>query len=167
MMQSFVGIVFYLCFGVVGGVLGSRLRFPGSVLIGAMLSVIVAKQVLKVHWDLPKEYGFILYVLVGIMVGSSFKPEMLHLLPKIAIPVAISTFTLVGMGLLLAIIFAKLGILDHCTAYIATSPGAMSSLIVLALDSDAKTPIIISFHFFRLLFIILTAPFILKYFFSN
>lgn len=165
-MQSFVGIIFYLSFGVVGGVLGSRLRFPGSVMIGAMLSVIVAKQVLHVHWDLPKQYGFILYVLVGITVGSSFKPEMLHVLSKIAVPVAISTMTLVGMGLLLAVIFAKFGVLDYETAYIATSPGAMTTLTALALDGEAKTPIIICFHFFRLLFIILTAPFVLKYFFQ-
>ena len=167
MRQLFVGIVFYLCFGMTGGFLGSRLKSPGSVLIGAMLSVIAAKQVLKVHWDLPKEYGFILYVLVGIMVGASFKPEMLPTLLKIAIPVAISTLTLVGVGLLLAVMFAKLGILDHRTAYIATSPGAMSSLLALALDSDAKSLIIICFHFFRLLFIILTAPFVLKYFFQK
>ncbi len=162
-MQACIGLAFYVCFGVVGGLLGSRLRFPGSVLIGAMLSVIIAKQALKVTWELPKEYGFILYVLVGITVGASFKSEMLHLLPKIAIPVALSTFTLVGMGLLLAVIFAKLGILDRSTAYIATSPGAMSTLIALALDSEATTLIVICFHFFRLLFIILTAPFILKY----
>jgi hypothetical protein len=53
--------------------------------------------------------------------------------------------------------------LDPGTAYLGTSPGAMSALIVLAIDNPAKEALVVCFHFFRVVFIILTAPIILKY----
>jgi uncharacterized membrane protein AbrB (regulator of aidB expression) len=49
------------------------------------------------------------------------------------------------------------------TAYIGTSPGAMSALIVLALDSGAQPMLVVCFHFVRVVLILLTAPLIFKW----
>ncbi|MBW2594090.1 MAG: AbrB family transcriptional regulator [Deltaproteobacteria bacterium] len=57
------------------------------------------------------------------------------------------------------------GLLDMGTAYPGTSPGAMSALIVPALESGKGAAVITCFHFFRVVFIILTMPIIFKYFF--
>jgi hypothetical protein len=69
---------------------------------------------------------------------------------------------LVGAGCLMAIVIHRLDLLDAATAYIATSPGAMTSLIPLSVEGCANPVIVTCFHFFRLLFILLTAPWILK-----
>jgi len=100
------------------------------------------------------------------MVGATFQPAMIKILGKIVIPVIISTLVLVGSGVLLAVIFIKLGILDAGTAYLGTSPGAMSALVVLALDSGADAALVTAFHFVRVVFIVLTTPFIFKFFFE-
>jgi hypothetical protein len=63
----------------------------------------------------------------------------------------------------MAAVFAKLGLLDFGTAYLGTSPGAMSALIVMALDSGAQPMLVVCFHFFRVVFVILTAPLIFKW----
>ena len=112
---------------------------------------------------MPKSFTFILQVFLGIMVGSTFHPDMAKTLIKIIIPVITSTVILVGAGIVLSIIFTKLNILDPGTAYLGTSPGAMSALIVLAIDNPAKEAFVVCFHFFRVVFIILTAPIIIKY----
>ena len=98
-----------------------------------------------------------------LMVGATFQPEMLHVLKKIALPVVISCVVLVGAGVIMAIIFTRLGLLDMGTAYIGTSPGAMSALIVLALDSGAQPMLVVCFHFVRVVLILLTAPLIFKW----
>jgi uncharacterized membrane protein AbrB (regulator of aidB expression) len=52
--------------------------------------------------------------------------------------------------------------LDIGTAYLGTSPGAMSALIVLALESEAQPMLVVCFHFIRVVFVILTAPLIFR-----
>ena len=165
-MNSFLGLSLYLILGTLGGFLGAKLKITGGVLIGAMLSVIFVKMVFHVHWEIPKQFTFVLQVFLGIMVGATFQPEMLKILGKIAIPVIISTLVLVGTGVLLSVLFIKLGILDTGTAYLGTSPGAMSALLVLALDSNTDAMLVTCFHFVRVIFIVLTTPFIFKFFFD-
>lgn len=162
-MDSILGLSFYVLLGTLGGFLGSKLKITGGTLIGALLIVIFVKLMMKVHWEVPKSFSFILQVFLGIMVGATFQPDMIKILYKIIVPVITSTFILVGVGVILSIIFTKLNLLDPGTAYLGTSPGAMSALIVLAIDNPAKEALVVCFHFFRVVFIILTAPIILKY----
>jgi len=104
-------------------------------------------------------------VFIGIMVGASFQPGMLQVMGRVFFPVITSTLLLVGTGLLLSMVFTRMGLLDMGTAYLATSPGAMNALLVVALDSGKDTAVITCFHFFRVVFIILTMPLIYKYLF--
>ena len=162
-MSSSLGLFAYLGLGLVGGALGAKLKIPAGALIGAMVTIILFKMTMKMHWEIPKGFTFALQVFLGIMVGATFQPELLHVMKKIALPVIISCVVLVGAGVLMAAVFAKLGLLDFGTAYLGTSPGAMSALIVMALDSGAQPMLVVCFHFFRVVFVILTAPLIFKW----
>ena len=162
-MSSSLGLFAYLGLGLVGGALGAKLKIPAGALIGAMLTIILFKMTMKMHWEIPKGFTFALQVFLGIMVGATFQPQLLHVMKKIALPVIISCVVLVGVGILMAAVFAKLGLLDFGTAYLGTSPGAMSALIVMALDSGAQPMLVVCFHFFRVVFVILTAPLIFKW----
>jgi membrane AbrB-like protein len=162
-MSSSLGLFAYLGLGLVGGALGAKLKIPAGALIGAMLTIIVFKMTMKMHWEIPKGFTFALQVFLGIMVGATFQPDLLHVMKKIALPVIISCVVLVGAGILMAAVFAKLGLLDFGTAYLGTSPGAMSALIVMALDSGTQPMLVVCFHFVRVVFVILTAPLIFKW----
>ena len=161
-MSSSLGLLAYLGLGLLGGLLGAKLKIPAGALIGAMLTIICFKMFMKVHWEIPKSFSFVLQVFLGIMVGASFQPELVQVMKKIAIPVMISCVVLVGTGVILAIVFTRLGLVDIGTAYLGTSPGAMSALIVLALESEAQPMLVVCFHFIRVVFVILTAPLIFK-----
>ncbi|MFZ7128119.1 MAG: AbrB family transcriptional regulator [Desulfobacterales bacterium] len=163
-MSPNVGIWIYIGLGLLGGLAGSRLKIPAGSLIVAMLTIIAFKMITKSHWEVPKGFNFFLQVFLGIMVGASFQPAMLPVLKKIFIPVLASTVTLVLAGMVLSIIFTRLEILDAPSAYLGTSPGAMSALIVLAFDSGSSATLVVCFHFFRVVFVILTAPLFLKFF---
>jgi hypothetical protein len=148
--------------GLVGGFVGQKLKIPAGALIGALLAVIAVKLILKSEWALPKNVVFLLQVAVGVMVGATFHPSLLPTFYKIIIPVIASCFILVASGLLTAFVFTKLGIMDIGTGYLGTSPGAMTVLLVLALENNVNATVVTCFHLFRVIFVILTAPIILK-----
>ena len=162
-MSSSMGLITYIGLAIVGGALGAKLKIPAGALIGAMVTIIVFKMTMKMHWEIPKGFSFALQIFVGLMVGATFQPDMLEAMKKIALPVLISCVVLVGAGVIMAVIFTRLGLLDMGTAYIGTSPGAMSALVVLALDSGAQPMLVVCFHFVRVVLILLTAPLIFKW----
>jgi membrane AbrB-like protein len=163
-MPSNLGWLVYIGLGIIGGLVGSRIKIPAGSLIVAMLTIMAFKLITKTHWEMPKGFNFVLQIALGIMVGASFQPAMVPVLKKIFFPVLASTVTLVGTGILLSILFTRMEILDAPSAYLGTSPGAMSALIVLAFDSGSSATLVVCFHFFRVVFVILTAPLLLKFF---
>jgi hypothetical protein len=161
-MNTYVGFGIYLIVGAIGGLIGAKTKMPAGILTGAMLSVIVCKLFMQSQWEMPEGFNFITQTLVGVMVASTFHPAMLKTLKLIALPVILSSLMLVCAGGLLAIIISHLNLLDPVTAYIATSPGAMTALIPMSIEGTANPVIVTCFHFFRLLFILFTAPWILR-----
>ncbi|MBN2514523.1 MAG: AbrB family transcriptional regulator [Deltaproteobacteria bacterium] len=162
-MNNITGLLIYLVVGTAGGLLGYRLKVTGGTLIGAMLAVIAFKMLVQKDFDIPKSYTFVIQILIGIMVGISYSPDMNKLFAKIAVPVIISTLVLVAAGLGICIALIKTGLLDSSTSYLSTSPGAMVAMISLAAESKANSPVVLAFHFFRIVFIILTAPLIFHF----
>lgn len=162
-MSTSVGLLTYMALGLIGGLIGAKLKIPAGTMIGALLAIVLFKMFTRLHWGIPRNFTFFLQVFLGIAVGASFQPELMQAMKKIALPVAISCVVLVATGALLAVIFTRLGILDMGTAYLGTSPGAMSALIVLALDSPGQPMLVVCFHFFRVIFVILTAPLIFRW----
>jgi membrane AbrB-like protein len=162
-MEALTNLAIYLCVGAAGGYLGDRLRLPAGVLIGSMVAVILFRMVMHRPWSVPAPYRFTVQVLLGVMLGISFVPEMLKLIARAAFPILLSTLVLVGVGILLALLFTRMGYVDITTAYLGTSPGAMSAILCMGLVNEANGPIILCFHFLRVLFVNLTAPLVLKY----
>jgi uncharacterized protein len=161
-MNSLLTLLFYIVVGLVGGVIGHKLKVPAGALVGAMVFVIAAKLILKSNWASPDYFNFGIQVVLGVLVGASFHPTMMQTLHKMIIPIVLSSVWLVAAGLLISVVFVKLGLLDIGTGYLGTSPGAMSVLLVMALDSQLNVALITCFHLFRVIFVILTAPLLLK-----
>jgi uncharacterized protein len=161
-MTDYSGVGLYLVVGAIGGLIGAKLKIPAGVMIGAMAGVIVCKFFMRAQWEIPKSFGFVVQVLLGVMVASTFHPDMLKTLKSVAIPVVVSSVVLIGVGGILSVVFYRLNLLGASTAYIATSPGAMSVLIAMSLEGNANPLLVTCFHFFRLVFILLAAPWIFK-----
>ncbi|MCP3892812.1 MAG: hypothetical protein GY702_28640 [Desulfobulbaceae bacterium] len=157
-MSNISGLALYLLAGLIGGFIGYRLKITGGTLIGAMCAVIVINLLLGRNFKIPITYTFITQVLIGVMVGASFSKELARTLLPLLLPVFLSTLVLVSAGTIVSLILVRMGILDAHTAFFSTSPGAMGVLLGLAGDTSADLPIVLSFHIFRIFFIIFTAP---------
>ena len=163
-MEQHFHLAVYVLIGLLGAWIGVRLRIPGGALIGAMVAVIVFKTILKQSWSVTNNYSLLVQALAGIMVGIRYDLNMAKVIDDVAGPVVVSTIVLVSVGFLLSLLITKIWpLMNIYTAYLGTSPGAMSALIPLADDSPANVAFVGAFHFFRLVFIILIAPLIYKF----
>ena len=161
-MQIYMNLLIYLVVGSVGGFLGAKTKLPAGVMLGAVLAVIAVKLSFKASWETPPAYGLACQIILGVLIGLTYKPVMFSELGYLIVPIIISTVYLVACGMVLAFVFAKWLPLDLPTAYVATSPGGMSALVPMATDIDVNAALIASFHFFRIFFVVCTAPFIFK-----
>ncbi|MBN1827933.1 MAG: AbrB family transcriptional regulator [Deltaproteobacteria bacterium] len=159
-MDQITGWGVYILIGLVGGFIGSRLNVSGCVMIGAMTAVILFNLLGITNVALPRSFKFVVQVVVGTMIGAAFTPEMGRLILKNAVPIIGSTLVLVAAGIFISFVFAKFKVFDVTTAYLSTSPGAMTALVSLAADYGSPPPLVLAFHVFRVVFIIVTAPFI-------
>jgi membrane AbrB-like protein len=135
-----------------------RIKLPGSAMICALLAVMAVKMLMHSEFRIPRNLDIYIQVALGIRVGMGYTPDIAEKFTSVALPVVCSTLVLVGAGLMMAFIIVKFNLLSIPDAYLSTSPGAMGPLISLSLDNSANPGIVAAFHFFRVIFIILTAP---------
>ena len=138
--------------------LGSALRVPSgrfllTLAIGAILNVSGA-----VEFELPRWLLTGTFALVGWSVGLHFTPEILaaalRAFPKVLLSVALLIAFSAGVGFLLT---QTLGI-DALTAYLATSPGGMDSVAIIAASSRVDVPFVITLQMVRFLTIVVLGP---------
>jgi membrane AbrB-like protein len=157
-MSSTIHLIAYLAVGFAGGYLGLRLKIPAGVIIGAIAGVVALNLFEQKQVNLPAGYIFVIQVLIGVMIGSQFRPDLIPVLGRLALPIAGCTLLLVMVGLAMAWAFARLGLMDLATAYLSTSPGAMTALVSMAAETDSNAAVVFVFHFFRIVFVLATAP---------
>lgn len=148
--------------GCLGGWIGHWSGIPSGVLLGSLLAVIFFRlwgpEILGLPWSLK----FVGQVLIGVLIGVGFHRDMLTQLQKLWLPVVLSAVILMVVGILVALLLVRLQWLDLATSYLSTSPGAMTALVTTAVDTGAAAPIVVLFHFTRILLVIFSAPLILR-----
>lgn len=163
-MTSVVDILLIIAAGGAGGLLLHRTGFPGGGIIGAMLGVILLKTLKSADMELPGSVKLTVEILIGITVGAMYYPGMLVELKRLAGPILVSSTVLIVVGLVIALVYARLGLLDSSTAFLGTNPGALAAMLGLSTSINANTPLVLVFHFTRIVLVILTAPLLLKVF---
>jgi membrane AbrB-like protein len=143
----------------VGGVLiGRKLRIPspnviGPMAIGATLSAFGLVQVSVPVWVLEAAY-----LSIGLSIGLLFTVAALQYAMKILPQLIASTISLIVFCALLGLLLAKLAHLDNFTAYLATSPGGLDSVAIIALTGGGDVPIVLSLQVVRLFVVALAGP---------
>ncbi len=148
--------------GVVGGLLMHQTKLPAGALLGALLGGIACKFLVKHGVALPDSWQLALQIFIGLAIASKFELEMLAILKPLLVPILFSAIALAVTGLISTILLVKLGLLDAGTAYLATSPGAMTVMLGVASSMDVNAPVTVVFHLARIMMIVVSAPFVVK-----
>jgi membrane AbrB-like protein len=142
----------------VGAVAGRFLRIPAGALLLPMLlgAGLQASGLLAI--TLPPWLLAAAYATLGWYVGLGFDREVtLHALR--AIPrLLLATAALIGLCALSAWLLTWLLGIDGLTAFLATSPGGLDSVAIIAVGSHADVPFVLAIQTLRLFLIILIGP---------
>lgn len=121
---------------VAGGVIGYLLRLPSPYFLGAVILGAGIHLGLDVPMQLPEWLLAISYALIGWAIGLNFTSAILRHAARALPQIIGSILALMAFcGGLAWLLSHELGI-DPLTAYLATSPGGMDSIAVIAAASE-------------------------------
>jgi uncharacterized protein len=141
-----------------GALVARRLHIPAGALLLPLVAGIALRN-LGTTFELPPWLLAISYALVGWGIGMRFtKPILLHALH--ALPrVLAAILTLIAFCGLFAMLLVHLAGIDPLTAYLATSPGGVDSVAIIAASSkEVDLPFVMAMQTVRLMLVLATGP---------
>lgn len=113
--------------------------------------------------DLPPWFLAVSYALIGWNTGLRFTREVLAAAARALPQIVISIVALIAFcGGLAAVMAETLGV-DPLTAYLATSPGGIDSVAIIAASTKVDIPFVLSLQTFRFLMLLVVGPPISKF----
>lgn len=149
--------------GIAGALLAVKLSVPGGAIVGAMLGSGIVTILSASKIVIPGPINFTIQVALGIMIGTSMDRELLKVASKV-VPVAIAgSVIFIAVGVFIALFVYKLGFLDFTTALLGFTPGAMSSVLGLAISMEAKLALVATIQIIRLIMLVIFLPIIVRW----
>lgn len=147
-----------LAIAVLGAVAGRRLRIPGGAILLPMIIGTVLQVSGAVDITLPPWLLGVAYAALGWYVGLGFtRAVFLHAFR--AIPqLVLSTLLLIGLCGVSAWLLTRLLHTDPLTAYLATTPGGLDAVAIIAITSHADVSFVMAIQTMRLFVVMLTGP---------
>jgi hypothetical protein len=145
---------------VLGAWAGTRSRLPAGALLGPLILGITLHELGVLHLAWPRGVPEAAFLVLGLWVGLLFDADSVkragRLLPLVLLSAVGLVVACAGLGWALA---AFTGI-DGITAYLATTPGGIDSVAIVALGSGADAPLVLAVQMLRLLAVILAGSFL-------
>lgn len=146
-----------LCVG--GAALAKALNFPAGVFLIPGLTGAALLATGWFHLQIPPVLAALAYAVVGWTIGLSFTKQTLRhsarALPRI-IGAALLLIALCGVsGLLVSLVCG----VDLLTGYLATSPGGVDSILIIAASTPVDLPFILSAQVVRIILVLLVGPY--------
>jgi uncharacterized protein len=147
----------------VGQQLARVMRLPAWPLLGPMLLLAVLHAGGWLSIDLPRWLLAASYALLGWHIGLGFRRDALRYARR-ALPVVVTAaLCLMALCGALAWCLTQLAHVDALTAYLATSPGGMDSVAIIAASTPrVDLPFVLALQAVRLLFVIALAPLVTR-----
>ncbi|WP_258305771.1 AbrB family transcriptional regulator [Chromohalobacter israelensis] len=143
---------------VVGGVWLCDRRFPAGALLGPM----VIGSVLHLGgWGsltIPTPLLLLAYGCIGVYVGLRFDRAALTTVARSLGKMVIASMLLIGLCALSALLMVGLMDTQFITAYLATSPGGLDSMTIIAIDTHADVGLVVALQTLRLFTVVLVGP---------
>ena len=144
----------------VGAWAGTRLRLPAGALLGPLVLGVALEQAGLARLAWPPGVPQAAFLVLGLWVGLTFDRASVvrtgRLFPLVVALSAGLVVACAGLGW----VFAALTGIDGLSAYLATTPGGIDSVAVMALGSGADAPLVLAVQTLRLLAVILAGAFL-------
>jgi uncharacterized protein len=143
-----------------GAWMGTRLRLPAGALIGPLVLGVALEELGMMHLSWPPGLPQAAFLVLGVYVGLLFDRASIkragRLFPLILASAVGLTVACAGLGWALA----TLTPINGLTAYLATAPGGIDSVAIMALGSGADAPLVLAVQTLRLFAVVLAGAFL-------
>jgi len=134
---------------------------------GALLIPLIASGVLAntgaMRIELPPWLLAASYALLGWGIGLRFTRETLAYAARAFPRVLSSTLALIVACAGVALILVRTAGVDPLTAYLATSPGGLDTVAIIATSSQVDVPFVLSMQFARIIIVLATGPWLARF----
>lgn len=148
---------------VVLGVVLGRTRLPGAAFLAPMIVGGVLNSLGLIAPALPEWLLAASFIVLGWSIGLGFTLEILRVALR-ALPWILASILALMLfcGALALLLVWTLG-LDPLTAYLATSPGGLDSIAVIAAASDVDLAFVVALQTVRFVIVVLTSPLLARF----
>lgn len=150
-------VLLALAIGAVGGTAFNFLQMPLAWMMGAGVFCTVAAMS-GARIGVPNKLRQGMLVVLGVLLGSGFSPDMLSQTPRWAITMAILIAATIASAGLIYWILRRFGRYQANTAYFCAMPGGLNEMITLGAAVGGSERVIALMHAVRILTVVLTIP---------
>jgi len=102
------------------------------------------------------------YVTIGLAIGLLYTPATVRYALRVLPQLLASTGVLIALCCASAALLVATIHVDALTAYLATTPGGLDSVTVIAVGSGANAPLVLAVQALRILVVIVSGPAVAK-----
>jgi membrane AbrB-like protein len=157
---NLMGFVHTITVVVAGVALGNSIPAGAllmPLLIGGALHLSGVLQINLPGWVLATAYGT-----VGCYVGLGFDRQTIYYVWKRIPAMILGALMTIGVCALAALAMAKLLGKDFLSMYLATSPGGLDSMAIIAVETHSDVGLVLAMQTLRLFVVLLTGAFIAR-----
>lgn len=147
-----------IALALVGGYLGRVSKLPAGTLLVPMVAGAVLHGASLMTIELPQWLLAVSYAFLGWNIGLGFTRQILIHAARALPPILLSIFALIAFSAVLALILVKTLGVDPLTAYLATSPGGMDAIAIIAASSPVDVPFVMALQTVRFMIVLLAGP---------
>jgi uncharacterized protein len=140
----------------------TKLNIPAGGLLGPMVLGAVLHGTGLVRLQLPAPVLDAAYLTIGLTIGLLYTRATVAYVVRVLPQLLASTFVLLALCALSGSLLVATVHVDALTAYLATTPGGLDSVTVIALGSGANVPLVLAVQTLRIFVVVLSGPAIAK-----
>lgn len=146
--------------GLCGVGLFAAMGLPLPFLFGPMAFCLIF-ALMGVRLQGTGQLGVGMRAVLGVAVGASITPEVLGLLPSMALSLALMPFYIGLIAIVGVPFFRRVCGFDPVTSYYAAMPGGLQDMVIFGKEAGGDVRALSLIHATRVLIIVATAPFLL------
>jgi hypothetical protein len=151
-----------LALGICGGWLFAYARLPLPWMLGSMVFC-TAAAIARTPVAAPPVIRPPMSAVIGVMLGSGFKPEIVAQLPGWLPTLAGLVLFMVACGLCCVTYFRRVAGYDPVTAFFSGMPGGLVEMVITGEEKGGDARTIALIHSARILLVVMTLPFIVQW----
>lgn len=142
--------------------IGMKIRFPAAPLLLTMFCGALIQIMGIFHIETPLWVRIPAFLIIGWSIGLRFTLPILRHALKTLPAVMFSSLLLIIICALLALPVAHYTHIDLLSAYLATSPGGLDTIIIISANIPVALPFIISLQTSRMIAVLILGPLIAR-----